>query len=85
MNAIYHSKNMFPTHRQFFDMKIYYDLQYTRNNSGIYVFGGQQSSGEASNKLYMLKLGETTGEFTLQWSTVEPDGKQPKARYGHAA
>jgi hypothetical protein len=85
MTAIYHTKNLQNFNKDFFNMRVYYDVRLNKGNSGIYIFGGQNKSSEAVNGLYMLKLSENRGENVLEWYKPETTGTQPMARYGHIA
>jgi hypothetical protein len=68
MNAIFHPKSMQSSTKNFFDMKFYYDINFTKQNSGIYLFGGQDGNGLATNGLYILKPSEDRNEFVVSWT-----------------
>ncbi len=47
---------------------------------GLYVFGGMDAKGTASNELYVLRIGQNP----CHWTKPQVEGMPPPARYGHS-
>ena len=65
-----------------------HDNIFTKQTSGIYLFGGLSEEGEALNDVYVLKGHYSkvrAGVSELVWSRLVPGGKPPMPRFNHSA
>jgi hypothetical protein len=65
-----------------------HDDSISRNNSGLYMFGGITKSGKASNDLFVLKpkkIDYKDDDYYLKWTQPEVTGVPPEPRYAYCA
>ena len=88
MTAAFHPNTLKQTNFDIFNLPGVFDEEFTRKNSGIYIFGGMNGNRKVLNDLYLFQpvKKQTKSEKNLiKVSKVEPAGKPPLARYQHSA
>ena len=92
-----HSMSMVPAYqlsvlRQFhfdlFHIPSAYDENFTKTSSGIYLFGGANQAGTATNDLFVLKpkpIDVKDDDYYLKWSKPSISGTPPEPRYAYSA
>ena len=88
LTSVYNSNILEHFNFDIFSVPKYYDHIYTKQTSGVHLFGGLSNDGVALNDLYILK-GQPSklkpGVVELVWTKIMPNGKEPMARHGHSA
>lgn len=92
-----HSLSMLPAyqfsllrqyHFDIFHIPTVYDETFTRTSSGIYMFGGANQAGVATNDLFILKpkpIDFKDDDYYLKWSRPDISGTPPEPRYAYSA
>lgn len=71
-----------------FHIPYVHDDIFTKQNSGIYLFGGQMKGGQASNDLFILKpkpVESKDDDYYMKWVQPEISGQPPEGRYAYSA
>lgn len=88
MTNVYHSNTLKQSGYDIFNMPGVFDEDFTRKNSGIYIFGGMNEQRKVLNDLYLfqpVKKQAKTDKNLVKITKLEPAGKPPLARYQHSA
>ena len=92
-----HSMSMIPAyqlsvlrqyHFDLFHIPTAYDETFTKASSGIYMFGGANQAGVATNDLFVLKpkpIDVKDDDYYLKWSQPTISGTPPEPRYAYSA
>lgn len=87
MTSVYHpSISKFTS--EIYNIPGIYDEEFTKKNTGIYIFGGMNAEGKVFNDLYLIqviKKVSRTDKNLLKIQKIDAIGKAPLARYAHSA
>ena len=88
LSAVFHQNLNESYHFDIFSIPKSRDNIFTKQTSGIYLFGGLSEEGVALNDVYILK-GQYSkfkpGVTELVWSKLVPSGRPPIPRFNHSA
>ena len=88
LNCVYHGNVLKVNNFEIFNIPGIFDEDFTRKNSGIYLFGGKNDAGVVLNDLFCIqpvKKVSRTDKNLVKIFKIEPAGKLPVARHGHSA
>jgi hypothetical protein len=88
MTCVFHPNILKQNNFDIFNIPGVFDEDFTKKNSGIYIFGGMNDLGIVLNDLHLiqpLKKVSRTDKSLVKLLKIEPAGSSPLARYGHSA
>ena len=88
MTPVYHSAILEHYNFDIFSVPKHHDHIYSKQTSGVYLFGGLDANGVARNDIYIVKGQQNRlkpGVVELAWTKIIPTGKEPIPRHGHSA
>jgi hypothetical protein len=88
MTAVFHWNALKNTSSEIYNIPGVFDEEFSKKNTGIYVFGGMNDTGKVLNDLILIqaiKRVARTDKNLLKITKVEGLGNSPIARYGHSA
>lgn len=88
LTAIYHPSLSDATNFDIYKVPKVHDHLFTKQTSGIYLFGGRSEDGRILNDLHVLRGQRSKtkpGVLELIWTKLIPGGEQPIGRYNHCA
>jgi hypothetical protein len=88
MTPVFHSTILKNFLNEIYNVPTLVDEEFTRKNSGIYIFGGMNADGKVLNDLYLVqpvKKYSKTDKNLLKGLKIEGTGKPPIPRYYHSA
>jgi Kelch motif len=86
LTSAYHPSLLDHFNFDIFSVPKVYDNVYTKQTSGLYMFGGLGKTGKVFNDIHLLKGLTTRNEaFELVWEKITPAGNEPVPRHSHSA
>lgn len=88
LTGVFHPSLSESTNFDIYTVPKVHDHFFTKQTSGIYLFGGKSEDGKVLNDLYVLRgqiSKKKPGLAELVWTKLVPAGAQPLPRYNHCA